>query len=85
MRKKHDLKTWPVFFTAITSGFKTFEIRKNDRDYNVGDFLLLQEWGPAQEAYTGRDILMEVTYVLHGGQFPGLEKGYCAISCVKVF
>jgi ASC-1-like (ASCH) protein len=41
---KHRLKTWPEYFEALLSGKKTFEIRKNDRDYQVNDLLLLQKY-----------------------------------------
>ena len=42
----HELKTWPEPFASIRSGAKTHEIRRNDRDYQVGDTLLLGEWLP---------------------------------------
>ena len=42
----HHLKTWPEYYSAVESGVKLFEIRKNDRHYQVGDTLILQEWIP---------------------------------------
>lgn len=47
--KTHKLKTWPTYFQAVRSGKKTFEIRKNDRNYQVNDVLVLEEWKPVQE------------------------------------
>ena len=38
----HDLKIWPEFFDAVASGAKPFDLRKNDRNYHVGDTLLLR-------------------------------------------
>ncbi|MGF1786455.1 DUF3850 domain-containing protein [Photobacterium swingsii] len=35
--KVHTLKIEPVYLNAIIDGKKTFEIRKNDRDFRVGD------------------------------------------------
>lgn len=46
MRITHELKTWPEFFRATLDGTKKFELRRNDRDYRVGDQLLLKEWNP---------------------------------------
>lgn len=40
---KHYLKTVQPYFDAIDQGLKTFEIRKNDRDFKVGDILVLLE------------------------------------------
>ncbi|MFA5381985.1 MAG: DUF3850 domain-containing protein [Candidatus Micrarchaeia archaeon] len=48
----HSLKTWPEFFQLTLNGKKKFELRRNDRDYRVGDELLLKEWDP--EVYRGR-------------------------------
>ena len=45
-RMTHELKTWPEFFTETRAGRKKFELRRNDRDFQVGDQLLLKEWNP---------------------------------------
>jgi hypothetical protein len=44
--KTHYLKTWPEYFQAIKSGEKKAELRLNDRDFKVGDELVLQEYDP---------------------------------------
>lgn len=59
----HALKCWPEFFQPIFEGKKTHEIRINDRGYKVGDLLLLGEWNPETEEYTGRNLTVEVTYI----------------------
>lgn len=77
--KTHDLKTWPAFFAAVQSGEKTFEVRKNDRDFQPGDFLNLQEYDPERKEYSACSVLCEAIYVLHGPAF-GIEAGFCVIS-----
>lgn len=42
----HQLKCDSKFFEDVASRKKTFEVRKNDRDFNVGDFLALNELTP---------------------------------------
>lgn len=73
----HELKTWPIYFTAVKEGRKTFEVRKNDRDYNVGDELLLREFSPkshlGEEKYSGRICHRKISYILYGGDF-GIDK-----------
>jgi hypothetical protein len=46
--KVHELKTWPEYFKAIKKGEKTFELRKNDRDFEKGDILVLREFIPCK-------------------------------------
>jgi hypothetical protein len=58
--KCHEVKSWPESFVDVCSGTKTFEVRENDRDYHVGDYLLLFEWDPKTEQYTGRHALCHV-------------------------
>ena len=42
MAKIIELKILPEYFEAVKSGKKTFELRKNDRDFCVGDILILR-------------------------------------------
>ena len=60
---KHILKTWPQFFEKVLSGDKTFEIRENDRSFKVNDELVLKEWEPDKEKFTGREVTKTVTYM----------------------
>jgi len=61
---EHDLKIWPEYFEAVDLGWKSFEIRRNDRGFRVNDILLLREWNPTTKDYTGRTLRRQVTYVL---------------------
>lgn len=58
----HSLKVLPEYYKEIVNGKKTFEIRKNDRKYQVGDKLILKEWDG--ENYTGNITKKEITYIL---------------------
>ena len=53
----HKLKLNAAYYDDSASGIKTFEIRKNDRDFKVGDILELREyvWSNVEKrgAYTG--------------------------------
>lgn len=77
MSKKvtHKLKTWPPFYHYVENHQKTFEIRKDDRDYKVGDILILQEYHNG--AYTGKECKREVTFII--SMFPIL-KDYVGMS-----
>jgi len=67
----HKLKTWPQYFYAVWDGRKTFEYRDAfDRDFQVGDTLILQEYDPNTGAYSGRSIDCDVTYILRD-EIPG--------------
>ena len=78
----HDLKLWSEYFKDVANGNKTFEVRKNDRGYKVGDSLKLAEYCPTKKAYTGRTITKKVSYILEGGSF-GVEKGFVIMGLKK--
>ncbi len=54
---------WPESYEKVLSGSKTYDIRLADWDINPGDVILFQEWDPATEGYTGREISRKVGYV----------------------
>jgi hypothetical protein len=77
---KHRLKTWPEFFSAVREGVKTFEVRKDDRGFNVGDTLELAEWEPTTEAFTGRVETRDVVYIVRGAAGAFLPEGLCVLG-----
>lgn len=77
-QKVHNLKTWPNFFQDILERRKSFELRYNDRDFNVGDVLILNEYDPKKNKYLGRVIERKIIYKIE--DIPGLEKGYCILG-----
>lgn len=74
--KVHRLKIMPEFYQAVIDGRKTFELRRNDRDFSIGDVLILCEWDG--EEFTGREYRCHVGYVLEG--YDGLQPGYAILG-----
>ena len=58
----HKLKTLPKYFFLVWTGEKPFEVRKDDRNYRIGDELLLQEFYNGE--YTGNECKRKITYIL---------------------
>lgn len=77
----HKLKVWPEYFEALIDGTKTAEVRKDDRDYKVGDLLHLREWNPETESYTGREAAARVTHLVRG---PHVPDGYVLLSLGRI-
>lgn len=85
MSKVHKLKTDPLVFEEVVQGRKTHEVRYNDRNFQVGDTLLLEktkyssqemlEGAPLE--YTGATFTCAVTHVLSGY---GLQEGWVVLS-----
>lgn len=79
MGKEHHIKCHPTVFEKIVSGEKDWELRKNDRDYQTGDILWIEEWDPSIEEYTGLSIRALAGFILYGGVY-GLPENMCIIS-----
>jgi len=80
---QHELKTWTEHYQNVVRGLKPWEIRLNDRNYQIGDTLVLKEYFPNLEKYSGEETKVEVIHILHGGNF-GIEKGYCIMTIKKL-
>jgi hypothetical protein len=79
IRRTHELAIWPACFAAVSAGTKPFDVRRNDRDFQVGDALLLCELNPDTHEYTGQTLLRWVSHVLPGGTF-GIEPDWCVLG-----
>jgi ASC-1-like (ASCH) protein len=44
----HELKIDPEYFAAVRNGEKQFELRRNDRNFSIGDYLALNEYDRVQ-------------------------------------
>ena len=71
--KTHELKIKPQYFKDVISGLKTFEVRKNDRNFEVGDIITLREFENGK--FTGKSINVEIDYILN-------DEEYCKESYV---
>lgn len=76
----HEIKLGAEFFDDVLKCKKTFEVRKNDRDYRVGDLLLLKEFKNGEE--TGRTCKRRVGYMLE--DYNGVMDGYCVMAMAPI-
>lgn len=83
----HELKTDPDVFADTLDKVKNFELRKDDRFFEVGDTLILRETRYSAEEmansgmpleYTGRTVEAQIQYKLSGGY--GLKEGWCILG-----
>jgi len=74
MKKTHYLKTVQPYFEMVGNRLKPFEVRKNDRNFEEGDEVYLQEYDPKAKTYSGHQIRCEILYVLK--DFPAIKKDY---------
>jgi hypothetical protein len=83
----HELKTDPDVFQASHWGVKPYEIRFNDRNFQLGDLLRLRETqhsgvemaAGAPLIYTGRERSMPIRFILSGPRY-GLAEGWVILS-----
>ena len=76
---EHELKLHPRYFHRVADGTKTFEIRKNDRDFQVGDRLILNEFDPEQgwpSHGSYETLVAEIIYMTTAYQ----QDGYCVLG-----
>lgn len=84
--KVHKLKLDSSYYDDSAAGIKTFEIRRNDRDFKVGDILELREWvwSALEEKgiYTGEVHWKIITYILDDTEY--LQDGYVCIGVASI-
>lgn len=77
----HKIKILPCYYQRVKNQTKNFEVRWNDRDYQVGDFCEIKEWDPETQRHTdSTPLIVRINYVLHGGGDMGIEFGYCVFG-----
>lgn len=75
----HKVKILPVYFKAVADGRKTYEVRKNDRNYEEGDAITLQEWD-SELGYSGCEMTFCVGYVVPLDKFYGPQNDMVCFS-----
>ena len=78
MSKTHYLKCINPYFQDAFDGKKKFEVRLNDRDFNVCDEIILQEYDAENREYMKRELRCEIIYILDNPDF--CKKGYVIIG-----
>lgn len=76
--KVHYIKCETEYFNDVVDDYKSFEIRKNDRDYEPGDDIVLREYDKQLNEITGRECRVSIIYMLE--DYPGIELGYCILG-----
>jgi hypothetical protein len=80
---RHVLKILPVYYEQVIEGNKTFEVRKNDRNFQLGDVVELREWAISEDDhsdgnFTGRSVTVEITYILNDPNY--CKEGFVVFS-----
>jgi len=76
--KAHYLKTVQPYFSEVEKGNKKFEVRENDRNFQVGDEVYLQEYDAETKTFSGKEIRATITYLLD--EFELIYLGACVFS-----
>ena len=90
--KLHELKILHKYLVEVDLGNKTFELRKNDRDYQVGDLIrfidVREDDSTANknqiEPNIDENTLYRITYVLKDVEKYGLAKDYFILAIKKL-
>lgn len=61
--QKIPKKTWNPDFKDLKSGLKRFDVRLYDREYNIGDLMVFQEYDPQTEEYSGDSTFQLIRYI----------------------
>lgn len=78
----HRVKSWPEYYAPIVRNIKTFDLRKDDRAYAVGDWIVFEEFKHGIGTYTGATTTRRIVYILRN--FDGLMPGYCILGLGEV-
>ena len=72
-------------FADLRKFYDHYQVRPADRDFQVGDTLILDEWDPARKTFTGHSCKAEIVHLTPPGKW-GLPADVCAFGIrVKFF
>lgn len=82
--KLHYLKLQEKYWNDVMSGMKGFELRKNDRDFKVGDLIIFVEADTQPKEHVIQSKPFVITYVLKNVPEFGLNEEYAILSIERV-
>lgn len=77
----HELKIYPEHYKNVMLGIKKVEVRLNDRNYQENDILLLNEYDPNKQKYTGSQVIRKVDFIVK--DVAGLAPDYVVMQISK--
>lgn len=80
----HNLKLKSEYVIEVMFCEKTFELRKNDRDFKVGDYIHFTDTKGEELEYYENNVF-KITYVLKDVTEYGLDKDYCILSIKRLY
>ncbi len=76
----HDLKLWPAQFKAVQQLKKTFDLRVDNRNYQVDDRIRYREFDPDSKEYTGATQVVVITYITRNAVKHGLNPHHAILG-----
>ena len=73
----HSKKIKEKYFIQVTNNLKPYEVRLNDCNYKVGDYIALNEIDN-EGNFTGRFTVGKITNILEAPEY--LKEGYVILS-----
>lgn len=79
----HTVKKINPYFNDMWQGSLTFDVRWNDRNFQVGDMMTVQEFDPNGDS-GARFMLAEITYILTSDDFPHTISAGCVVMSLVI-
>jgi hypothetical protein len=70
----HVIKIKKEHLKSVINGSKKAELRYDDRNYQVGQIVLMKEWMPTKKRFTGKGTHVRITHIIQCGHF--IESAY---------